>query len=58
MKNLLGVGVVLAGLLLCLGCGESKPPSTEAETKQLYESPDYEKQMMGQMSGEAEKPSQ
>ena len=58
MKNLLSLGVVFAGLLLCLGCGESKPPSTEAETETLYESPDYEKQMMGQMSGEAEQPSQ
>jgi hypothetical protein len=49
---------VLAGLLFCLGCDGSKPVSTEAETKKLYESPEYEKQMMGKMSGAPDEPSQ
>jgi hypothetical protein len=55
LKNLLCLGVLAVGLLSCLGCGESKPASTEAEAEKLNESPDYEKQMMGEMTGGAEK---
>lgn len=51
LKNIFSLGIVAAGLFFCLGCGEGKPPSTEAETKQLYESEDYEQQMMGEMTG-------
>ncbi|HUG71473.1 MAG TPA: hypothetical protein VMM76_27255 [Pirellulaceae bacterium] len=51
MKGILSFGVLAAGLFFCLGCSESKPVSTEAETKAVYENQEYEKQMMGEMSG-------
>jgi hypothetical protein len=48
LKNLLRFGVVVAGLLFCLGCDSGPPPvEAEAEAKQLNESPDYEAEMMG-----------
>jgi hypothetical protein len=50
LKGIYSFGVLAASLFFCLGCSE-KPVSTEAETKQLYESPEYEKQMMGEMTG-------
>lgn len=55
MKNILSFGVVVAGLLFCLGCDSGPPPAeAEAEAKKLNESTDYEKEMMGEMSGEAD----
>lgn len=50
MKVLLSFALLLTSLAFCIGCGE-KPVSTEKEEKELYESPDYEKQMMGEMTG-------
>jgi len=48
LKNLLRFGVVVAGLLFCLGCDSGPPPAeVEAEAKKLNESPDYENEMMG-----------
>ena len=45
----------MAGLLFCLGCDSGPPPAeAEAEAKKLNESPDYEKEMMGEMSGGAD----
>lgn len=47
LKNFLSFGIVAASLFFCVGCGGGKAPSTEAETEKLYESPEYEKEMMG-----------
>ena len=52
LKAIFSFGILAASLFVCVGCGGPKPVSTETETKQLYESPEYEKQMMGEMSGE------
>jgi hypothetical protein len=54
VKYFLRFGFLVMGLAFCLGCGDGGPaPSTEAETEELYESEDYEKQMLGEMGGEA-----
>ena len=50
VKDMLRFGFLAAGLLFCFGCGGGEAPSTEAETQQLYDSPDYEEQMMGATS--------
>ncbi len=57
MKNLLSLGIVVVGLFLSLGCGGDgpDPADAEAKNKQLYEDPDYQKQMMGEMSGGGDK---
>jgi hypothetical protein len=55
VKTLLSCGVLAASLLFCLGCGgSSTSPEVQKETEELYESEDYEKQMMGEMGGEGE----
>jgi hypothetical protein len=53
LRNIFSFGLLAAILFFCPGCGESKPPSTEAETEQLYESSEYEKEMMGGASTES-----
>ncbi|HRX77833.1 MAG: hypothetical protein H6821_14975 [Planctomycetaceae bacterium] len=51
MNRTFRFGVMLASLVFCFGCDSGPPPSTEAETKAMNESAEYEKQMMGEMSG-------
>jgi len=52
VKTMFRFAVLSASLLFCLGCGEPAPTGTDAETEQLYESEEYEQQMMGQMGEE------
>ena len=53
VKTLFRFGVLAASMFLFLGCGPGAPESTEDETKELYESSEYENEMMDAMGGES-----
>ncbi len=52
MNYLLRFGIMALGLFLFVGCSPEVPESTEAETKELYNSAEYEAEMMGTMGGD------